>query len=151
MTTADTADDRETVHGTAVAIAGAGILIRGASGMGKSDLALRLIDRGAMLISDDRVEIVRSGADVLLGPPPRLAGKLEIRSLGICDCAYQSGVVLRLIVDLKRQPERFPLDRQIMILLGIAVPSCTLDAMESSAPIKAEWALQRIMQGAGSQ
>ena len=141
MTTADTADDRETVHGTAVAIAGAGILIRGASGMGKSDLALRLIDRGAMLISDDRVEIVRSGADVLL----------EIRSLGICECAYQSGVALRLIVDLKRQPERFPLDRQIMILLGIAVPSCTLDAMESSAPIKAEWALQRIMQGAGSQ
>ena len=99
-----TSDDirQEKVHATAVAIAGSGVLIRGASGSGKSDLALRLIDRGAILISDD----------------------------------------------LKSHPDRFPLDRQIMILLGIEVPTCTLDAMESSAAIKAEWALQRIMQGA---
>ena len=145
-----TSDDsrQETVHATAVAIAGAGVLIRGASGSGKSDLALRLIDRGAKLISDDQVDIVRAGKDLLLSPPPRLGGKLEVRSLGICECDYLSGVTLQMIVDLKSHPERFPLDRRVMILLGIEVPTCTLDAMESSAAIKAEWALQRIMQGA---
>lgn len=140
--------DRETVHATAVAIAGAGVLIRGPSGMGKSDLALRLIDRGAVLVSDDQVDIVRKGQDLLLSPPRTLAGKIEVRSLGICEREYQSGVALKLIVNLKQQPDRFPLDRQVMILLGIQVPSCTLDAMESSAAVKAEWALQRIIQGA---
>ena len=139
---------RETVHATAVAIAGAGVLIRGDSGSGKSDLALRLIDRGAKLISDDQVDIIRIGEDLLLSPPPGLAGKLEVRSLGICESEYLSGVELKLILDLKPHPDRFPLDRQVMILLGIKVPSCTLDAMESSAAIKAEWALQRTMQGA---
>ncbi len=151
MTMTSEGKDRETVHGTAVAVAGSGILIRGASGMGKSDLALRLIDRGAELISDDQVDIVRDNNDLLLSPPPRLAGKLEIRSLGICECEYRSAVALRLVIDLKQQPERFPLDRKNMILLGIRVPSCTLDAMESSAAIKAEWALRRIMQGAANQ
>ena len=141
-------NDRETVHATAVAIGGAGVLIRGPSGQGKSDLALRLIDRGAMLISDDQVEIIRNGQDLLLGPPASLAGKIEVRSLGIWEREYLSGVALKLIVDLKQHPDRMPLHRQVMILLGIKVPSCTLNAMESSATIKAEWALQRIMQGA---
>lgn len=140
--------DRETVHGTAVAIAGAGLLIRGPSGSGKSDLALRLIDRGAILVSDDQVEIVRRDSKLLLSPPPRLAGKLEVRSLGICDCDYRSEAELKLIVDLKPDPARFPLDQRDMILLGIKVPFCTLDAMESSAAIKAEWALHQTMQGA---
>jgi len=136
------------VHATAVAIGGAGVLIRGSSGQGKSDLALRLIDRGAILVSDDQVDIVRKGRDLLLSPPPPLAGKLEIRSLGIWEQEYLSEAPLKLIVDLKPHPERLPLDRQVMILLGIKVPTCTLNAMESSAAIKAEWALRLIMQGA---
>jgi len=147
MTTADDAD-RMIMHATAVAIAGAGLLIRGTSGSGKSDLALRLIDRGATLISDDQVEIRRKNGQLLLSPPTGLAGKLEVRALGICECDYLSGIELELIVDLKENPDRFPLDRQVMILLGIQVPSCTLDAMESSAAIKAEWALQRKRRGA---
>ncbi|MBQ0770848.1 MAG: HPr kinase/phosphatase C-terminal domain-containing protein [Sphingomonadales bacterium] len=148
MTTFADGDDRETIHATAVAISGAGLLIRGKSGSGKSDLALRLIDRGAILVSDDQVEISRKDQHLVLGPPPRLAGKLEVRSLGICAFDHLSAVQLKLIIDLKEQPDRFPLDRQMMNLLGIQVPSCTLNAMESSAAIKAELALQRIMQGA---
>lgn len=148
MTRGANRNDRETVHATAVAIACAGVLIRGSSGQGKSDLALRLIDRGAKLISDDQVDIIREGNDLLLSPPPPLAGKLEVRSLGIWEREYLSGVALKLIVDLKQHPDRLPLDRQVMILLGIKVPSCTLNAMESSAAIKAEWALQSIIQGA---
>lgn len=148
MTGAAGEDDPVTVHATAVAISGAGLLIRGKSGSGKSDLALRLIDRGATLISDDYVVISRKNENLWLSPPANLAGKLEIRSLGIFECEHLSGIALRLIVDLNEHPDRFPLDRQVRILLGITVPSCTLDAMESSAAIKAEWALQRIMRGA---
>jgi len=141
-------DDRMTIHATAVAISGAGLLIRGKSGSGKSDLALRLIDRGATLISDDQVNISRKDRTLLLSPPASLAGKLELRSLGIWERNHVSGIDLKLIIDLVEQPERFPMDNQVVILLGIKVPSCTLNAMETSAAIKAEWAVQRIMQGA---
>ncbi|NCN84782.1 MAG: aldolase [Sphingomonadales bacterium] len=137
-----------TIHATAVAISGAGLLIRGKSGSGKSDLALRLIDRGATLISDDQVNISRKDRTLLLSPPASLAGKLELRSLGIWERNHVSGIDLKLIIDLVEQPERFPMDNQVVILLGIKVPSCTLNAMETSAAIKAEWAVQRIMQGA---
>jgi len=147
MTTTDD-DDRTTMHATAVAVAGAGLLICGKSGSGKSDLALRLIDRGAILISDDQVDIRRDNQILLLSPPASLAGKLEVRSLGILQRPHISGIELKLILDLKQHPDRFPMDSQIMFLLGLKVPSCTLDAMEMSAAIKAEWALQRIMQGA---
>lgn len=141
-------NDRETMHATAVAISGAGVMIRGKSGSGKSDLALRLIDRGATLISDDYVDVSRRNQNLLLSPPANLAGKLEVRSLGIMECDHLSGIALKLIVDLNEHPDRFPLDRQVRILLGITIPSCTLNAMESSAAIKAELALQRVMQGA---
>jgi len=141
-------DDRMTIHATAVAISGAGLLIRGKSGSGKSDLALRLIDRGAILISDDQVNIRRKDQNLLLSPPASLAGKLEVRSLGIWERDHVSGIDLKLIIDLAEQPDRFPMDNQVVILLGIKVPSCTLNAMETSAAIKAEWAVQHIMQGA---
>lgn len=147
--TSDTGDDdRTTIHATAVAISGTGLLIRGKSGLGKSDLALRLIDRGATLVSDDQVDIRRKDQDLLLSPPNSLAGKLEVRALGICECDHVTGVALKLVIDLKEHPDRFPMDRQNTFLLGIKVASCTLNAMEASAAIKAEWALQRIMQGA---
>jgi len=148
MTTTAGEDDRITLHATAVAISGAGLLIRGKSGSGKSDLALRLIDRGATLISDDHVDINRKDQKLLLSPPANLAGKLEVRSLGILECDHISGTELKLIIDLAEHPDRFPLDKQVMNLLGITVPSCTLDAMESSAAIKAELALRRTMQNA---
>ncbi len=148
MTQTAADDDPLTIHATAVAISGAGLLIRGRSGSGKSDLALRLIDRGAILISDDQVNIRRKDQNLLLSPPINLAGKLELRSLGIWKRDHVSGIDLKLIIDLAEQPDRFPMDNQVVILLGIKVPSCTLNAMETSAAIKAEWALQRIMQGA---
>lgn len=146
MTATAGANDQQKMHATAVAISGVGVMIRGKSGSGKSDLALRLIDRGATLIGDDYVEIRRRDGKLLLSPPSSLAGKLEVRSLGILECDHVSDIELKLVIDLKEDPDRFPLDKQVMILLGIAVPFCTLDAMETSAAIKAELALQRIMQ-----
>lgn len=139
-------DDPQLVHATAVSIAGGGIMIRGASGSGKSDLALRLIDRGAFLISDDYVHLEKRDGNILLSPPANLAGKLEVRSLGIIERDYISGCELRLVIDLEKSPERLPLDKPVTILLGLAVPFCRLNALEASAAIKAELALQRIIQ-----
>lgn len=143
-------DDSEqmNMHATAVAITGAGLMICGKSGSGKSDLALRLIDRGATLISDDYVDISRANEELFLSPPANLAGKLEVRSLGIIEKDHLSGIPLKLIVKLDESPDRFPMDKQTMILLGITIPFCTLDAMENSAALKAELALQRILRGA---
>lgn len=148
MTNITDKDDQLRTHATAVAISGAGVMICGKSGSGKSDLALRLIDRGAILISDDYVDITRQNEILLLSPPSNLAGKLEVRPLGILQHDHVSKVPLKLIVNLKGNPDRFPMDRQVMILLGITVPFCTLDAMETSAAIKAELALQRNLQDA---
>ncbi len=145
MTTMTGKDDQLKIHATAVAISGAGLMICGKSGSGKSDLALRLIDRGATLISDDYVVVNRQGENLLLSPPSSLAGKLEVRSLGILQREHMSEVALKLIVNLKDDPDRFPMDKQTMIMLGITIPFCTLDAMENSATIKAELALQRIL------
>lgn len=151
MTNGADQNDQLITHATAVAIAGAGVMICGKSGSGKSDLALRLIDRGAILISDDYVDIRRSNGNLLLNPPANLAGKLEVRSLGILGCEHVSGVPLKMVINLKENPDRFPLDKQVMILLGINISFCTLDAMESSAAIKAELALQRLSQDIASQ
>ena len=140
--------DQLKMHATAVAISGAGLMICGKSGSGKSDLALRLIDRGATLISNDYVDISRANGKLFLSPPASLAGKLEVRSLGIFEQEHLSRIPLKLIVKLSESPDRFPMDKQTMILLGITMPFCTLDAMENSATIKAELALQRILQGA---
>lgn len=150
MTNPTDRSDPLVTHATAVAISGAGVMICGESGSGKSDLALRLIDRGATLISDDYVDIRRTDGNLLLSPPANLAGKLEIRSLGILERDHVSGVALKMVIKLKDNPDRFPMDRQVMILLGINIPFCTLDAMENSAAIKAELALQRLSRdGAG--
>lgn len=150
MTTGTDSSDPLRMHATAVAIAGAGLMLCGESGSGKSDLALRLIDRGATLVSDDYVTITKRGVRLFLSPPATIAGKLEVRALGIFERDHLSDVALQLVVNLKQDPDRYPLDRQVMILLGLAVPCCTLDAMECSAAIKAEWALQRAMQEAAA-
>ena len=69
--------DKTQIHATAVALEGLGILLRGPSGSGKSDLGIRLIDRGAVLIADDRVDLRRRGDNILASPPNALAGKIE--------------------------------------------------------------------------
>ena len=72
----------ETVHASTVAADGRAVLITGPSGSGKSDLALRLLDRGFTLVSDDQTIVRRDGDRLLASPPPNIAGKLEIRESG---------------------------------------------------------------------
>ncbi len=71
------------VHGTSVALGGDGILLRGPSGSGKSDLALRLIADGARLVADDQTELRGVGETLEMAAPAAIAGRLEVRGVGI--------------------------------------------------------------------
>jgi serine kinase of HPr protein (carbohydrate metabolism regulator) len=132
------------IHATAVAIAGQGVLLIGKSGSGKSDLALRLIDRGAQLVSDDYTAVsVRSGR-LIAAAPPTISGKLEIRGLGIVDIEPSPAVHVALVVHLDQPLERFPLADMRYEIMGISLASLSLAAHEASAPIKVEWALKAV-------
>lgn len=137
---------KEIRHASCVAIHGAGIMISGPSGAGKSDLALRLIDRGASLIGDDYIEIHLEDGQILLRAPEKIAGKIEVRSLGIFDCEHVSNIPLKLQILLKRETERFPFDNQTETIMTMAIPTITINPEEASAPIKVEMALKKHSQ-----
>lgn len=84
------------VHGSCAARAGVGVLLIGPPGSGKSDLLLRLLDRGFVLVADDRVEI----EDGVVRAPPALAGLLEIRGLGIVRLPHLGHARLALVARL---------------------------------------------------
>ena len=123
-----------------------GIMITGPSGSGKSDLALRLIDRGATLISDDSINIVSVDQELILQSPETVQGKMEIRSLGILAFEFVNSVPLGLKVQLRQTGERFPMDRQTEVISGKTIPLISIDAFEQSAPIKVELALKRALE-----
>jgi len=131
------------VHATSVAIRGLGVLIEGPSGAGKSDLALRLIDRGATLVSDDYTLLAESAAGPLASPPATIAGRMEVRGLGIVPMPYVAGVPVRLLVRLSSDVERMP-GRETHDLAGVAVPVTTVDPRAASAAIKVELALDQL-------
>jgi len=129
------------LHATAVAIGGVAVLIEGPSGSGKSDLALRLIDRGAVLISDDQTLLIRAGSRLLARPPQTIAGKLEIRGVGILSMPHVADIPVAMLVRLQDQVQRMP-DRRIRRIAGIDVPEVAIEPFHSSAPIKIELALR---------
>jgi serine kinase of HPr protein (carbohydrate metabolism regulator) len=134
----------ETIHASSVAIGGRAVLIGGLSGKGKSDLALRLIDRGARLVSDDYSFVRREGEQLLASAPATIAGKIEIRGIGVAEFPAESDVPVALFVDLDESPERLPEHNESRFFAGIAVPVIALSALEPSAPIKVEIALRMM-------
>jgi serine kinase of HPr protein (carbohydrate metabolism regulator) len=134
----------KTIHATCVAIQQRGLLITGASGSGKSDLALRLIDRGAVLVSDDYTALTVSDGKLHASPPTNIAGLLEIRHIGIVNMPYVIDVPIALAIALDEKPERMPDHPATLDLLGISVPCVALAGLEASAPIKAELALKQF-------
>jgi HPr kinase/phosphorylase len=132
----------KTIHGTALDIDGVGILLLGPSGSGKSDLALRLIDNGARLVADDRVVQENIDGVISLSPPKKLAGLLEVRGVGILRLDHAPATPLQLIVhlapggDIERLPEAV-----FEIVLGVHIPSLTLDPFHLSTPVKIKYAL----------
>jgi serine kinase of HPr protein (carbohydrate metabolism regulator) len=131
----------ETLHASCVAIDGRAVLIEGASGAGKSDLALRLIDRGATLVSDDYTFLRRDGTQLIASPPPNIAGKIEVRGLGIVDMPHVAEAPVALLVAVGEPVTRLPEPGGERVVLGIAVPFVALDALHASAPVKVELAL----------
>ena len=124
-------------HGTVVALAGRGVLLRGAPGAGKSDLALRLLALGGELVADDQVDLTAAADGLLARVPPTIAGLIEVRGLGIRRLAYRPQVPLTLVVDLvsRDQVERLP-EPATAVIEGICLPRLALDPFELSAPQK---------------
>jgi HPr kinase/phosphorylase len=133
------------VHGSAVAIHGSGVLLLGPSGSGKSDLALRLIDRGAKLICDDVVHIENNNSLPQLACAPNIAGKIEVRGIGICPIDFVDSAPLRLVVQLAQDVDRMPPEHQRITLAGYSVPMFRLPPFQPSSAIKVEWALRLVI------
>ena len=142
---------RELVHGTCVAIGRRAALLRGAPGTGKSDLALRVLalppDGAAkpMLVADDQV-FAESRADgkLIVSAPPTIAGKIEVRGLGIVDVPFRAEAELVLVCDLvaAKDVPRMPLESpEVTDIAGISLPLLRLAPFEASAPLKLKMAL----------
>lgn len=135
------------VHATCVAIEGHGVLIRGAPGSGKSELALRLIDAPgfgigdtllrAWLVADDQTTLQLEADGVWASAPPVLQGLLELRGRGILSVPHVARVRLALVVDLvvaadiNRMPEPHEL---LAELLGANLSRIALDRTQPAAP-----------------
>ncbi len=131
--------NRITQHGVLVEVFGEGVLILGESGIGKSETAIALVERGHRLIADDAVEIKRVSAKTLVGSAPSLIKHyVELRGIGIIDVRrlYGMGAIkdtekIDLVIHLEQWVEgkmydRFGLDDQTYNILGIDVPSITV-------------------------
>ena len=81
----------ETIHATLLSVFGIGVLIRGASGAGKSDCALEMVSRGHALVGDDALELHRIGPILYGSAPAAFKGLLEIRGIGICNIRHLYG------------------------------------------------------------
>lgn len=134
----------ETLHASCVAKDGLAILISGRSGSGKSDLALRLIDRGALLVSDDYTVVRIVEGYLLAAAPSTIEGKMEVRGVGILHFETANDVPVALFVDLERDVERLPASREVIRIAGVEVPVIAANALEASAPLKVEAALRHI-------
>ena len=133
------------VHGTSVALGGDGILLRGPSGSGKSDLALRLIDEGGRLVADDQTELRLSGDDISMTAPDAIAGRMEVRGIGILRVPTVAAAPLRLVVDLVPSSaiERLP-EWQTCDYLERRFPLIQLAPFEASAPAKLRLVLRAL-------
>lgn len=134
----------ETIHATGVAVGGRAVLIIGPSGSGKSDLALRLIDRGFALISDDQTILTRDGRRLIASAPATIAGKLEIRGLGIVELQPAGEQPVALLVELAGAIERIPEPGRQRMLLGVEVPLVAIDPTTASAAAKVVMALDHF-------
>ena len=134
----------ETLHASTVALDGRAVLITGPSGSGKSDLALRLLDRGFNLVSDDQTIVSLERDRLIASPPSNIAGMLEIRGIGIVEIEHAENVPVALLVELTSDIERLPDDDMGRRILGVSVPLVAIDAMAASAASKVAVALDRM-------
>lgn len=139
------------VHGTAIALGPHGVLVRGPSAAGKSDLAMRLLATplegypalripplGALdLVADDQCELTLRDGIVTMASPATIRGKFEVRGLGLVTLPDRQDVALSLVVDITptQAIERMP-EAATVTLLGIEIPALEVAALEASAPLR---------------
>lgn len=125
------------VHASCVALGGVGVLIRGDSGTGKSDLALRIIQLGGRLVADDQVFLQAADGVLYAFAPHGLRGRIEIRGVGIIERPYAHVAAVGAIVDLTSagEIERMPEPAEIE-LAGVRLPCHRLDPFEAAAAHK---------------
>jgi serine kinase of HPr protein (carbohydrate metabolism regulator) len=133
----------EHVHASVVALGGRAVLLAGAPGIGKSDLALRLIDDGATLVSDDLARIIREGDELFALAPERMAGVMEVRGLGLIRMELMEKAPLKLVVDLVRDDaaiERLP-EPDYVTFHDLPVMRVLINPRSASAQVRVRLAL----------
>ena len=134
------------LHGSCIAFDNQAVLLLGKSGIGKSDLTLRLIDKGAILVSDDQVQLEKNDSTIIATYPPKFKGLIEVRGLGILRVQKNISAPLALVVQLvdnHADIERLP-EQAFYELLGVQVPLITIFPFDASSPLKIKMAVAAL-------
>ena len=134
----------ENLHATSVARDGHAVLLLGPSGSGKSDLALRLLESGFVLVSDDRTIVRREGDRLIASAPPAIRGKMEVRGIGIVEVPAVDDLPVALAIELVGDMQRMPDESRTRTFVSIEVPLVSIDAMTASASAKVSLALEHF-------
>lgn len=145
----------KSLHGTCVASGQNSILLRGESGAGKSDLALRFLhlenpdkpDDKHSLVADDRVIVSCEAGKLIAKPPESIAGLIEVRGIGVVPCKHIPQAELKIIADLVSEEHvprmQYPFDENCFVELeGQSIPCIKIFPFETSAPVKLKCWLQ---------
>jgi len=142
---------QKTYHATSIIFENRAVLLRGDSGVGKSDVALRLMERGALLLSDDRTALDVRDDILWASAPPSIAGLMEVRGVGAVSvpnsCLAGENFPVSLVVDLVQSPdqvERMPQTSSCHIL-DIALPWVAVYGFAASAPQVIQVALDVVL------
>lgn len=124
--------DSTTLHGCMVDVRGVGVLLTGKGGIGKSEISLGLVERGAALVADDMVRVRNISGELIATAPKLSSGFIEIRGLGIINVtnlfglkAYCREKKINLVINLTSgemsEMERLGLERKVITILGVEV------------------------------
>lgn len=136
--------DKQILHATAVSIHGEALIITGPSASGKSDLALRLIDRGAQLIADDNIVIMGDHNAPIVAQSEHHMHAIEIRGVGIIAMDCVNNIPLKIIIQLTDKYEHIPSPLPLISFGHYVLPCLKISPFEISAPIKIEQALANL-------
>lgn len=133
--------DAKSMQATVVCVDGNGVLITGEPGVGKTSLALALIDRGARLVGDDGVLVAAHAGRPCAWPHPNTAGMIEIRNVGIA--RIDAGPApIALAIELTRDAPRHVEGAAVRAIAGLSVPALTMWPDSPVLALRVEWALK---------